>query len=91
MGETVSVWLVDKTFSDDEQNLIIATYATEDGTRAYRKELAVTSMGGGFELSDRAEVAATNLSSVDDPETRSWYREAVATRQDAAAEDRSKG
>jgi hypothetical protein len=37
--ETVRVWLVERTYSDDEQNLIILTYATPDGSRDYRKEV----------------------------------------------------
>jgi len=35
---SVRVWLVERTYSDDEQNVIILTYATTDGTRYFRKE-----------------------------------------------------
>jgi hypothetical protein len=31
-SDAVRVWLVERTYSDDEQNLIILTYATPDGT-----------------------------------------------------------
>ena len=39
----IRVWLVERTYSDDEQNLIILTYATPDGEQYYRKERALTS------------------------------------------------
>jgi len=36
--ETVRVWLVERTYSDDDQNIIILVYATPDGERYYRKD-----------------------------------------------------
>lgn len=78
MGETVPVWRVDQALSDDEQNIIIVTYATADGGRAYRKELAVPSVGTGLvDVPKREEVPPADLSTVDDPETREWYKHAV--------------
>lgn len=78
MAERVPVWLVDRTFSDDEQNLIIAIYATADGTRSYRKELAIPRLESGeIDLAEREEVDPTNLSRVESEETREWYRNAV--------------
>jgi len=38
MDEVVRVWPVERTYSDDELNLIILTYATLDGHRYFRKE-----------------------------------------------------
>ena len=38
----VEVWLVERTYSDDEQNLVVLTYATPDGERYFRKERALT-------------------------------------------------
>lgn len=85
MTDTVSVWLVDRTYSDDEQNLLIFTYATADGQRAFRRELAVTTMRGlEADPPARVEVAPENLSTVVDPETVAWYRSAVAERRDAS-------
>jgi len=46
-AERVRVWLVERTYSDDEQNLIISTYATPDGRRYYRQERALTTCGIG--------------------------------------------
>lgn len=74
--------MVEKTYSDDEQNIIIVTYATEDGRYAFQKELALPSIGSvDLEHPSRMIVDRDNLSSVDDPETRDWYRDAVAERQ----------
>ena len=74
MADDVRVWLVDRTYSDDEQNIIILTYATPDGERVYRKERALTSFTGD----DRGTTAAVtvepaNLGAVADEETREQY------------------
>jgi hypothetical protein len=72
--ETVRVWLVERTYSDDEQNLIILTYATPDGARDYRKERALTSFTGDHrETTAAVEVSPENLGTVSDPETRERY------------------
>jgi hypothetical protein len=72
--ETVQVWLVERTYGDDEQNLIILTYATPDGDRTFRKERALTSFTGDERGTTAAlDVSETNLSSVDDPEKREQY------------------
>lgn len=70
----VPVWLVERTFSDDELNLIILIYATEDGERYLRKERALTSFTGP-ERPTRAglTVDEERLGSVDDPETSERY------------------
>ena len=72
--ETVRVWLVERTYGDDEQNLIILTYATPDGDRSFRKERALTSFTDDERGTKAAlDVSTTNLSSVDDAETRERY------------------
>ena len=72
--ETVRVWLVERTYSDDEQNLIILTYATPDGRHDYRKERALTSFTGDHRDTTAAvDVSPDNLGTVDDPETRERY------------------
>ncbi|PSQ47097.1 hypothetical protein BRD15_07650, partial [Halobacteriales archaeon SW_6_65_15] len=55
--DAVRVWLVERTYSDDEQNLIILVYATTDGERYLRKERALTSSGD-----DRPTTAAIDAS-----------------------------
>jgi len=72
--ERIQVWLVERTYSDDEQNLIILTYATPDGTRDYRKERALTSFtGDSRETTAAVAVSPSNLGTVTDPETRERY------------------
>jgi len=74
MAESVRVWLVERTYSDDEQNLIILTYATPDGRRDFRKERALTSFTGDRrETPISLEVEPSNLGTVTDPETRERY------------------
>lgn len=72
--ETVQVWLVERTYGDDEQNMIILTYATPDGRRDYRKERALTSFTGpDRETPVAMQVDEDNLGTVDDEETRERY------------------
>jgi hypothetical protein len=86
--ETVRVWLVERTYSDDEQNLIILTYATPDGTRDYRKERALTSFTGDHrETTAAVEVAPTNLGTVSDPELRERYAAEVARLRESHGPD----
>ncbi|WP_312907401.1 hypothetical protein [Natronosalvus caseinilyticus] len=71
--EGVRVWLVERTYSDDEQNLIILVYATPDGERYFRKERALTSFTDARETTAALEVDADNLGSVDDPDQLERY------------------
>ena len=71
---SVRVWLVERTYGDDEQNLIILTYATPDGTRSFRKERALTSFTGDERGTNAAlDVSPDNLSEVTDPNQREQY------------------
>jgi len=84
MATETRVWLVERTYSDDEQNLIILTYATADGRQDFRKERALTSFSGDHrETPVSLTVPADNLGVVDDPDTRERY-ETEATRMAAA-------
>lgn len=70
----VRVWLVERTYSDDEQNLIILTYATPDGKQYFRKERALTSFTGAARETTAAVTAdPDNLGTVDDPDLREQY------------------
>ncbi|ADJ14256.1 hypothetical protein [Halalkalicoccus jeotgali] len=74
MADPVRVWLVERTYSDDEQNIIILTYATPDGKRDFRKERALPSFSGpGRETKVSLAVDPDNLGHVSDPETREAY------------------
>ena len=77
-AETERVWLVERTYGDDEQNMIILTYATPDGRRDYRKERALPSFTGPGRATQVAlEVEPGNLGTVDDPDTRERYASEV--------------
>ena len=72
--DTVRVWLVERTYSDDEQNLIILVYATPDGSRYFRKERALPSFTGAARKTSAAlDVSADQLGTVEDQETRDRY------------------
>jgi hypothetical protein len=71
--ENTRVWLVERTYSDDEQNLIILVYATEDGGRYMRKERALTSFEDARETKAGLDVEARRLAEVRDKETRERY------------------
>ncbi len=71
--DTVRVWLVERTYSDDEQNMIILTYATPDGERYFRKERALTSFTDTRDTTAAVDVAPKNLGAVGDPDRRQRY------------------
>jgi len=71
--DTVRVWLVERTYSDDEQNMIILTYATRDGEQYFRKERALTSFSGDRETTAAVEADPDNLGTVSDPQRRERY------------------
>ena len=79
-NETTQVWLVERTYSDDEQNLIILTYATPDGEQYLRKERALTSFTGpARDTYAGLDVLPGKLADVTDTDTRGRYA-AEATR-----------
>ena len=71
--ERVRVWLVERTYSDDEQNLIILTYATPDGEQYFRKERALTSFTDVRDTTAAVDTVPNNLGAVDDPDRREQY------------------
>jgi len=71
--ETARVWLVERTYSDDEQNLIILTYATPDGRQYFRKERALTSFSDTRDTTAAVDADPENLGTVDDPDLRERY------------------
>ncbi|MWG35291.1 hypothetical protein [Halomarina oriensis] len=70
---SVRVWLVERTYSDDEQNLIILTYATPDGKEYYRKDRALTSFTDVRDTTAAVDAEHDNLGSVDDTEQQEQY------------------
>lgn len=69
----IQVWLVERTYSDDELNLIILTYATPDGERYFRKERALTSFSDVRETTAALTVDESNLGRVTDPDRREQF------------------
>ncbi|OIB56649.1 hypothetical protein [Natrialba sp. SSL1] len=68
------VWLVERTYGDDELNLIILVYATPDGRYYHRRERALTSFTGPErETKASLTVSRNDLGTVDDRETRDQY------------------
>jgi hypothetical protein len=79
----VRVWLVERTYSDDEQNLIILTYATPNGEQYYRKERALTSFTDMRDTTAAVNADSDNLGTVDDPDRREQYAAEAQRMQDA--------
>ncbi|MEF8855893.1 MAG: hypothetical protein V5A16_00575 [Haloplanus sp.] len=74
--DTVRVWLVERTYSDDEQNLIILTYATPDGDRYFRKERALTSFSDVRDTTAAVEADPENLGVTDEDRREAYAAEA---------------
>ena len=81
--DAVCVWLVERTYSDDEQNLIILTYATLDGERYHRKERALTSFTDARETTAAVEATPDALGTVEDPDLRARYAAEARRMRDA--------
>ncbi|MDS0293190.1 hypothetical protein [Halogeometricum luteum] len=86
-GETTRVWLVERTYSDDEQNIIILVYATPDGSQYLRKERSLTSFSDVRDTTAAVDTDADHLGSVDDPEERERYAEAAAETRERYGPD----
>ncbi|ELZ01039.1 hypothetical protein [Natrialba aegyptia] len=71
--DTERVWLVERTYSDDEQNLIILVYATPDGEKYFRKERALTSFTDMRDTTAALDVNPDNLGAVEDEAEREQY------------------
>lgn len=71
--DPVRVWLVERTYSDDEQNLIILVYATPDGERYHRRERALTSFSDERATSAALDVSPGDLGAVDDEDLTERY------------------
>ncbi|WP_232701493.1 hypothetical protein [Halobacterium wangiae] len=75
---TVRVWLAERTYSDDEQNLIILEYATTDGERYLRKERALTSFDDERPTKAAIDVEPAKLGAVTDPAEVERYASAAS-------------
>lgn len=75
-SDDVRVWLVERDYNN--RDLIILTYATPDGARAFRRELAAQAIDMET-VTAAKDVSPDDLSSVDDPDVQERYA-AEATR-----------
>lgn len=77
MDDMERVWLVERTSSNDEQDLIVYIYASLDGRYEFRKELSGTDASDSDrETSVSLLVKPKNLTTVD-KETRQRYVDEV--------------
>jgi len=74
--DTVRVWLVERTYSDDEQNLIILTYATPDGRQYFRKERALTSFADARDTTAAVDADPDNLGVTEEDDRAAYAAEA---------------
>ncbi|WP_137284254.1 hypothetical protein [Halorussus salinisoli] len=78
-GESVRVWMVERTYARDEHNIVI-TYATPDGGRYLRtnrtKQVLVEPTTAAI------DVTSDRLESVEDPEIRERYAAEVSRMAD---------
>jgi len=72
-AERVRMWLVERTYSDDEQNMVILTYATPDGERYFRKERALTSFSDVRDTTAAVDTDPENVGAVSDSADRERY------------------
>ncbi|MEF8757008.1 MAG: hypothetical protein V5A33_02115 [Halobacteriales archaeon] len=72
------VWLVERTYSDDEQNIIVLIYATLDGRFDHRKERAVTDPRSMPTTRAAVTVDPDDLGRVADEDRQTWYAEAAS-------------
>ncbi|MFC6723016.1 hypothetical protein ACFQE1_01140 [Halobium palmae] len=71
----VRVWLVERGYNN--RDLIILKYATPDGTRLFRRELAAQAVDLDS-VTAAKDVSPSDLESVDDSELRDRYESEVA-------------
>ena len=74
--DAVRVWLVERTYSDDEQNIVILVYATPDGERYLRKERALTSFGDRRDTTAALDAEPKNLGETDEGKREQYAAEA---------------
>lgn len=70
MTDTERVWLVERTYTD--RDLVVLIYATPDGTRKLRKELAPT-MLQRTTVTAATDADPSNLEEIEDGETIDRY------------------
>lgn len=77
--DTVRVWLVERTYSEDKPNLISLVYATTDGERYFLKERALTGYSDARATPAARDVDPDDLADVTEETLKNQYA-AEATR-----------
>lgn len=80
--EQTRVWLVERTYGDDELNIVILVYADATGERYFRKERALTSFSDVRETPVSLTVPSDELGTTD-PEDRDRYATEAERMADA--------
>ena len=85
MPDTERLWMVERTYTD--RDLVVLVYATLDGERRLRKELAST-MLQRTTITAAVDADLEDLESVDDEETQERYAtEVERVREDHEPDD----
>ena len=74
-SEEIRVWLVERTYGDDELNIVILVYADETGERYFRKERALTSFTDERETPVSQVVTAGELGRTDEADRERYAAE----------------
>jgi hypothetical protein len=74
-AESVQVWMVERTYSQDSPHILVVRYATADGAAYFQQERAVPSYSRAAvpEVTAATEVPSDRLAPVEDAETRERY------------------
>lgn len=75
MADAVRCWFVERGY--DNRDLVTLAYATPEGDRVFRQELAAGAIESKT-VTAAEDVDPDNLEAVDDPETRERYADEVA-------------
>ncbi|EMA52004.1 hypothetical protein C448_00275 [Halococcus morrhuae DSM 1307] len=78
-SDTVRVWLVERGYNN--RDLIILKYATPDGERLFRRELAAQAIGVDT-VTAAKDVSPNDLESIDDPDLQERYADEVSRMSD---------
>ncbi|GAA0464116.1 hypothetical protein MUK72_08420 [Halococcus dombrowskii] len=78
-SDTVRVWLVERGYNN--RDLIILKYATPDGERLFRRELAAQAIGVDT-VTAAKDVSPNDLESIDHSDLRERYADEVSRMSD---------
>lgn len=78
-SDTVRVWLVERGYNN--RDLIILKYATPDGERLFRRELAAQAIGVDT-VTAAKDVSPNDLENIDDSDLQERYADEVSRMSD---------